>query len=318
LRGASRNAARIAAATKGARLGRPSSTGNGQTRSEALAALTRRFERAGIESPERDAEVLLLRALHLSRADLWSEPAAILSAEEAAELAGLAERRTDRVPLQLLLGTTPFCSATLDLQPGVFIPRPETESLVEAVLQGSYPARGTLVDLGTGTGAIAIALLHALPEWTGVAVDRSSAAIALAARNAARNGVAGRLHLIRADYRDADDAAAIGDEGPFDLVVSNPPYIRTADIPGLMPEVRDHDPIEALDGGPDGLDPIRDLARGIPLWVRPGGVLAVEIGADQADDSMSIVGPHLERARVHRDLAGRPRILIGTRGGGSE
>jgi release factor glutamine methyltransferase len=318
MRGAPRNAARAAAATKGARVGRQSTTGAGQSRSEALAALMRRFERAGIESPEHDAEVLLLRALHLSRADLWSEPAAILSAEEAAELAQLAERRTDRVPLQLLLGTTPFCSATLDLEPGVFIPRPETESLVEAVLRGSHPARGTLVDLGTGTGAIAIALLHALPQWTGVAVDRSPAALALAARNAARNGVAGRLHLLKADWRDPDDAAAIGDEGSFDLVVSNPPYIRTADIAGLMPEVRDHDPIEALDGGPDGLDAIRDLALGIPLWLRPGGVLAVEIGADQADDSKSIVGPHLEHARVLRDLAARPRILIGTRGGGIE
>ena len=319
MRGAAKKAAARAAAsaTNGTRARRPNAGAAGQTRTEALAALTRRFERAGIESPERDAEILLLRALHLSRADLWSEPAAILAPEEAAELSQLAERRTDRVPLQLLLGTTPFCSATLDLEPGVFIPRPETESLVEAVLRGSHPARGTLLDLGTGTGAIAIALLHALPEWTGVAVDRSPAALALAARNAARNGLAGRLHLIEADFRDPDAAAAIAAEGPFDLVVSNPPYIRTGDIPGLMPEVKDHDPIEALDGGPDGLDPLRDLARGIPLWLGPGGVVAVEIGADQADDSKSIVGTILEQARVLRDLAGRPRILIGTRGGGA-
>jgi release factor glutamine methyltransferase len=296
---------------------RQKESGSGQTRSEALAALMRRFERAGIESPERDAEILLLRALHVSRAELWSEPTALLNPTEAAELAALAERRTDRVPLQLLLGTTPFCSATLDLEPGVFIPRPETEALVEAVLRGSHPARGMLLDLGTGTGAIAIALLHALPEWTGVAVDRSPAALALAARNAARNGVAGRLHLIEADFRDPDAAEAIGQEGQFDLVVSNPPYIRSGDIPGLMPEVRDHDPIAALDGGPDGLDPLRDLARGIPLWLGPGGVAAVEIGADQADDSKSIVGPILENARVLSDLAGRPRILTGTRGGGS-
>ena len=141
--------------------------------------------------------------------------------------------------------------------------------------------------------------------------------MALAARNAARNGLAGRLHLIEADFRDPDRAAAIAAEGPFDLVVSNPPYIRSGDIPRLMPEVRDHDPIEALDGGPDGLDPLRDLARGIPLWLGPGGVVAVEIGADQADDSKSIVGPVLENARVLCDLVGRPRILIGTRGGGS-
>ena len=313
-----RGAGRSGIATGGPRGGRrQKENGAGQTRAEALAALLRRFERAGIESPERDAEILLLRALHVSRAELWSEPAARLDPAETAELAALAERRTARVPLQLLLGTTPFCSATLDLEPGVFIPRPETEALVEAVLRGSHPARGTLLDLGTGTGAIAIALLHALPEWTGVAVDRSPAALALATRNAARNGVAGRMHLIEADFRDPDAAAAIGQEGRFDLVVSNPPYIRSGDIAGLMPEVKDHDPIEALDGGPDGLDPLRDLARGIPLWLGPGGVAAVEIGADQADDSKSIVGPILENARVLLDLAGRPRILVGTRGGGS-
>jgi len=312
-----RGGGRSGIATGGPRGRRQSANGGGQSRAEALAALTRRFERAGIDSPERDAEILLLRALHVSRAELWSEPAARLNPREAEELAALAERRTDRVPLQLLLGTTPFCSATLDLEPGVFIPRPETEGLVEAVLRGSNPARGTLLDLGTGTGAIAIALLHALPEWTGVAVDRSPAALALATRNAARNGLSGRLHLLKADFRDPGAAAAIGQEGPFDLVVSNPPYIRSGDIPGLMPEVRDHDPIEALDGGPDGLDPLRDLARGIPLWLGPGGVAAVEIGADQADDSKSIVGPILENARVLSDLAGRPRILIGTRGGGS-
>ncbi|HKQ19572.1 MAG TPA: peptide chain release factor N(5)-glutamine methyltransferase [Candidatus Eisenbacteria bacterium] len=304
-------------ATNAARARRPNGNSAGQSRAEALAALTRRFERAGIEAPGHDAEVLLLRALHVSRAELWSEPSALLTPEQAAELSALAERRTDRVPLQLLLGTAPFCSATLDLVPGVFIPRPETEALVEAVLRVSQPPRGTLLDLGTGTGAIAIALLHALPEWTGVAVDRSPAALALAARNAARNGVAGRLHLVEADFRDPDAAAAIGAEGPFELVVSNPPYIRSGDIAGLMPEVRDHDPTEALDGGPDGLDPLRDLSRGIPLWLRPGGIATVEIGADQADESKSIVGPILEDVRVLNDLAGRPRILIGTRGGGS-
>ncbi|HEX7077283.1 MAG TPA: HemK/PrmC family methyltransferase, partial [Candidatus Eisenbacteria bacterium] len=165
-------------------------------------------------------------------------------------------------------------------------------------------------------GAIAIALLHDLTGWTGVAVDRSPRAMALAGRNANRNGVAGRLHLIEADFRDPDSASAIGAEGPFDLVVSNPPYIRSGDIPGLMPEVRDHDPREALDGGPDGLDALRDLARGLPRWLRPGGLAAVEIGADQADDSLKLMGAVLEDARVLRDLAGRPRILIGTRLGG--
>jgi release factor glutamine methyltransferase len=283
----------------------------GTTRAEALAALARRFERAGIGSPEHDAEAILLRALHASRADLWSEPHATLSDEEARDLAALAERRSAREPLQLLLGTTPFCSATLDLEPGVFLPRPETESLVEAVLRSLHVDEGRLLELGTGTGAIAIAILHALPGWKGEAVDRSPQAVRLARKNAARNGVAARLHVLEGDFRDSGTLRVPAHD--YDLIVSNPPYIRSGDIPGLMPEVRDHDPAEALDGGADGLDAYRDLARGIPLWLRPGGLLAVEIGADQADSSRELLRPHLEEVRVLPDLAGRPRILMGTR-----
>lgn len=281
------------------------------SRAEALASLTRRFERAGIDAPDHDAEALLLRALHVSRADLWSEPHQPLTAEESEDLAVLAERRSAREPLQLLLGTTPFCSATLDLEPGVFLPRPETEGLVEATLRAVHADRGRLLELGTGTGAIAIALLHALPEWSGEAVDRSMQAVRLARKNAARNGIARRLHVLEGDFRDPGTLRVPVHE--YDLVVSNPPYIRSGEIPGLMPEVRDHDPREALDGGVDGLDAVRDLVRGIPLWLRPGGLLALEIGADQADDSQELMRPHLEEMRVLPDLAGRPRVLLGMR-----
>lgn len=285
--------------------------GAGWSRAEALAALSRRFERAGIDSPERDAEAILLRAIQASRADLWSDPHEPLTEREAEELAVLAERRSAREPLQLLLGTTPFCSATLDLEPGVFLPRPETEGLVEAALRGIHAERGRLLELGTGTGAIAIAILHALPEWAGDAVDRSPQAVRLARKNATRNGLQGRLKVIEGTFRDPEALRLPAAE--YDLVVSNPPYIKTGDIPGLMPEVKDHDPVEALDGGPDGLDALRDLARGIPRWLRPGGLLAVEIGADQADDSQDIMRSHLAEMRVLPDLAGRPRILMGTR-----
>jgi release factor glutamine methyltransferase len=281
------------------------------SRAEALASLTRRLERAGIESAEHDAEALLLRALHVSRADLWAEPKAPLAPEEADDLAALAERRTAREPLQLLLGTTPFGSATLDLEPGVFVPRPETEGLVEAVLRAVPQTSGRLLDLGTGTGAIAIAILHVLPEWSGDAVDRSAQAVRLARRNAARNGLTGRLRVQEGDFRRPDGLGL--PEQDYDLLVSNPPYIPSGEIPALMPEVRDHDPREALDGGPDGLEALRDLADGIPLWLRPGGLLAVEIGADQADESLVLMRPWLEDARVLPDLAGRPRILTGTR-----
>jgi len=291
--------------------GRRAVNGPSQTRAEALASLTRRFERAGIESAEHDAEALLLRALHVSRADLWATPTALLSPEEALDLTGLAERRSSREPLQLLLGTTPFCSATLDLEPGVFLPRPETECLVEAVLRSVHAEQGSLLELGTGTGAIAIAILHALPEWTGAAVDRSEQAVRLARRNAARNGLTDRLQVDEGDFRRPEALRLAAP--PYDMVVSNPPYVRSADIPRLMPEVKDHDPHDALDGGPDGLDAVRDLAVGIPLWLRPEGLVAVEIGADQADESLGIMRPFLDNARILPDLAGRPRILMGSR-----
>ncbi len=274
---------------------------------------------AGVESPGRDAETLLLHALGISRARLWSDRAAPVGDDEAARFARLLRSRARRTPLQHLLGEMPFHAAELEVEPGVFIPRPETERLVEVVLEtldrelGDPDAsRGTLIDLGTGTGAIAIALLTLLPEgWSGVGVDRSERAIALAARNSRRNGVERRLRLEVADFRQSPPA---GLPTPADLLVCNPPYIPTHSISALMPEVRDHDPREALDGGPDGLEAFRAIARNLGTWLRSGGFLALEIGADQADPCMELFGPLLVGTRIVSDLAGLPRILIGRRG----
>lgn len=304
------------------------------TRAEALAALRARLERAGIASPQAEAEWLVLHALGIRRTDYWSEPRARLLAEEAAALEALAVRRECREPLQYLLGEVPFHDTVLTVEPGVFLPRPETELLVEAVLAAlasrdttgrgrRLPAGGTLLDWGTGTGAIAIALLKALPGWTAVAADRSRPALDLALRNAARNRVQDRFRAMHADFtRPAtpprrDGSTPIEKSGaipgaPFDLVLSNPPYIRRGDLPGLMPEVRDHDPPEALDGGEDGLDAHRHLARGLECWLAAGGLLALEIGAAQADDVLGLYGPLIQDARVLPDQAGLPRIVIGT------
>lgn len=313
-----------------------------QSRRQALTRLRDRLLLAGIAAAEPEAEWLLLHALGIGRAAYWSDPTAILRPDEAVALEALAERRERRVPLQLLLGDVPFHGVTLSVTPGVFLPRPETEVLVEAVLAalaaggpstpGNDVARGgtllggtllggtlrggTLLDWGTGTGAIALSLLNALPAWTAVGTDRSKPALALAARNAERNGVAGRFRAIEADFGAPGGRSLPGQ--PFDVVVSNPPYVRRGDLPGLMPEVRDHDPREALDGGDDGLDALRHLARGLDRWLRFGGLLALEIGADQTDDVLGLFEGLIQDTRVLPDRAGMPRIVIGTmRGGGA-
>ncbi len=288
------------------------------TRAALLAQARDTLERSGVSSPESEAERLLLHALGITRARLWSDRAAAVGDEEVARFARLLEARSRRVPLQHLLGDVEFHAAQIDVEPGVFIPRPETEHLVEVVLEeldaevGEPPAGGTIADLGTGTGAIPIALLLSLPAgWTASAIDRSDRAIALASRNARRNGVARRLTLRNADFREPPPA---GIDAPADVLVSNLPYIPTGDIPGLMPEVRDHDPREALDGGPDGLDAFRAVSEVLSSWLKPGGLLALEIGDEQADPCMKLFGPHLTGARITRDLAGMPRILTGRRG----
>lgn len=311
------------------------------TRTAALAALRGRFERAGIVTAATEAEAILLHGLGLSRAAFWCEPDAAVHPEEARALDALATRRERRVPLQHLIGEVDFHDVTLDVEPGVFVPRPETEILVEAALEAvaasGAPEVGRLLDLGTGTGAVAVAMLHGLPRWTGVALDRSAAAVALATRNAARNGLAARLKVEAGDFAappatapptlptpaQATPAppAATGlpgrwAEGRYHIVISNPPYIPTRDCDGLMPEVRDHDPRGALDGGPDGLDAYRAIFRLLPRLLAIGGVLALEIGEDQADAILALSGPGLESPRIVADLAGRPRVFVGIWRGG--
>lgn len=301
------------------------------TRTGALAALRDRLERAGIAAAPSEAETLLLHALGISRTAFWCEPGAALTAAEAEALESLAARRERREPLQHLIGTVGFHDVTLETPPGVFIPRPETESLVASALEalgpGAAARAGRLLDLGSGSGAVSVALLAALPRWTGVAIDRSAAALALTARNAAGNGLGARLQVLDGDFVAAAAATTAGAgsataatawlaAGPYDLVVSNPPYIPSGALAGLMPEVRDHDPREALDGGPDGLDAYRAIARLLPLLLRPEGLLALEIGDDQADRILSIMGSRLEAPRVRPDLAGRPRIVLGVWRGG--
>lgn len=218
-------------------------------------------------------------------------------------------RRLSGEPLDRILGTRAFWTLELALSPATLSPRPDTETLVNAgldLLRARAPSLPPprLLDLGTGTGAILLALLSELPEASGIGIDLSAEAVATATANAARAGLAGR-----AAFRIGDWFAGLAER--FDLIVSNPPYIPTGDLAGLSPEVRDHDPVLALDGGADGLDAYRRIAAGLPHHLAPGGHAVIEAGAGQANDIAAIFAQagYLCLAR-RRDLGGHERALV--------
>lgn len=224
----------------------------------------------------------------------------------AAGLAQLAARRLAREPVHRILGRRAFWTLDLAITPAVLDPRPDTETLVEAALALAGPRRpARILDLGTGSGALLCALLVEWPEAIGIGVDRSIEACRVARRNAEVCGLGARALIVAGDW-------GAGLAGPFDVVVSNPPYIPSDAIRGLDPEVRDHDPALALDGGADGLDAYRAI---VPLAARllgPGGLLAVEVGWTQAADVAELlVRAGLDDVGRRRDLGGRERVVSG-------
>ncbi|TAK47443.1 MAG: peptide chain release factor N(5)-glutamine methyltransferase [Xanthobacteraceae bacterium] len=283
-----------------------------------IAAARRRLAAAlrdgGLASPELDARILIGTALGLDLTGLAVHAARILTPSQAQAIAHLARRRLAGEPVARIAGVREFWSLALELSPATLVPRPETETVVEAALdavRGSARAAPRIADIGTGSGAIALALLSELPRAGAVATDLSPAALVTARANARALGLEARCHFVACDY-----AAALA--GPFDLIVSNPPYIRSADLAALPREVRDHDPRLALDGGADGLTAYRHLARDAIRLLAPGGALVVEVGYDQAADVgalMRVAGlstPHPPRA----DIAGIPRAVTGYRSPG--
>jgi release factor glutamine methyltransferase len=273
---------------------------------DLLAAATRRLAAAGIEAPGREARLLLAAASGLSASTILGWPERGIAAEAEAGFDALVARRAAREPLSRILGVREFWSLPFKVTPATLDPRADTETIVEAAL-AALPDRARayrLLDLGTGTGCILLALLSELPASHGIGVDRSAAAIAVAAENAAALGLAARGAFVIGDW-----AAAISHG--FDVIVTNPPYIRSGDIAGLAPEVRSHDPKAALDGGADGLDPYRILAPEIARLLAPGGIAALEIGDGQAADVMALLGgAGLTLAPPRADLAGRTRAVI--------
>jgi len=266
------------------------------------------FRARGMESPELDARLLVGHALRLGHVALAAADARRLGTEEAMAIAGLARRRLAHEPVARILGAKEFWSLPLRIDASTLVPRPETETIVEAALAAidaaglrSRPLR--VADLGTGSGAILLALLSELPNASGVGTDISTAALAVARANAMRLG------LRRARFVACDMAAGL--RGPFDLIVSNPPYIPTAEIDALAPEVRDFDPLVALDGGADGLDRYRAIAAAAASLLSSSGALIVELGAGQAPAVGALfAAAGLAIAPPRADLDNVARVLL--------
>nr|WP_279330590.1 peptide chain release factor N(5)-glutamine methyltransferase [Desulfuromonas soudanensis] len=258
----------------------------------------------GVEGARRDAELLLTDILGLDRVGLYLNYDRPLESAELAAFRGRVARRARREPLQYILGSTEFWSLPLTVTPAVLIPRADTEILVEEAL-ARCPASGAVLDVGTGSGAIAIAIASERPAARVEGVDLSLEALAVAEGNVRRHALEGRLTL-----RQDDLAALTG--GPWDLIVSNPPYIAEGELAGLMPEVRDFEPRQALAGGEDGLDCYRHLAGQASHLLVSGGWLLVEVGLGQAapvKDLFAAVG--LDQTFLRNDYAGIPRVVGG-------
>lgn len=273
----------------------------------ALAAARARLQTAGIESAALDARLLLGKAAGLDTSALIAGGDNTLSAETITAFDALCERRARHEPVARILGAREFRSLSLALNEATLVPRPETEILVDAALDAAGARAGRrlrICDLGTGSGAIAIALLRELDHATAVGLDISAPALEIAMANARRHGVAGRMRFIHGDFSmPLDDT--------FDMVVANPPYIRQGDLAGLPREVRDYDPPLALDGGRDGLAAFRVIAARLPALLKPGGAAVVEFGAGQGDSVTALfTAQGLEIAEIRPDLAGIERVVV--------
>ncbi|WP_372423910.1 peptide chain release factor N(5)-glutamine methyltransferase [Salinarimonas chemoclinalis] len=273
------------------------------TRGAALAAVRGAFARAGLDEPALDARILVAEAAGVRPGVLLADLERPLGADATARLSGFAARRLAHEPVWRILGEAEFWGLRFRLAPQTLVPRPDTETLVETALALAPGPR--ILDLGTGSGCILVALLAERRDAFGIGLDRSEEACRTARENARANGVGDRAAFVVGDW-----TRALAPTPGFDLVVSNPPYIPAADIPGLAREVRAHDPVRALDGGADGLDAYRAiLARGREL-LAPGGVLAVEVGIGQAEPVARLGEARgLVFLRLARDLAGIARVV---------
>lgn len=279
------------------------------TIAQARRALTDALREAGIDTPDVDARLLIGEALRLDHTALVSRGDEAITPERIAAIEALAARRLAREPVARILGRREFWSLSLKVTPDVLVPRPDTETLVERALDhvvknGLRVERLRLLDIGTGTGALLLALLSELPNASGIGTDISPAAVRIAQENAHALDLATRASFVTGRY-------AAGASGPFDIIISNPPYIARGEIDTLAPEVRDHDPRLALDGGDDGLTAYRGVITEARPLLAPTGRLILELGAGQAPAVTALVEAAglMLYGEPQNDLAGIPRAL---------
>jgi release factor glutamine methyltransferase len=271
---------------------------------EAISYAVSQFQRAGNKNPARDAELLLLHATGLTRTNLITQPERLLTAAETTKYRELIARRERSEPIQYIIGEREFYGLSFKVAPGVLIPRPETEHLVEAALERippGVPAR--IADVGTGSGAIAVALAVARPLLQVIATDLSPAALKIAEANASAHGVAGQIQFCHSDLLNGME------DGGFDMVVSNPPYIADGERDVLDTEVRDYEPAMALFAGPTGVEIYERLIPQANRTLRPGGWLLMEIGAGQQSQLQQLLEGWREISFI-ADLQGIPRVAI--------
>ena len=272
---------------------------------EALALATRRLSEAGVETARLDARLLLASVAGMSASAVLMEPARALPPTTQAVFNEFVDRRCRREPVSRIIGKREFWSLDFAITLATLDPRPDSETLVEAALaqfEAEPPRR--VLDLGSGTGCLLLAVLSERPGWTGMGIDIAEDAVAVGRANARTLGLATRAHFQKGDWDE-------GLSGPFDLILSNPPYIPSREIPGLAPEVSAYDPRRALDGGEDGLDAYRVLAPAIARLLAPKGRAVIELGKGLADEVAALMSSQgLDELDRRRDLAGVARCLV--------
>jgi len=293
-----------------ARSGESESSEQGWTIGRIIKWTTDYLKRFGSESPRLDAEVMLANALGCERVELYTRYDQEVSEQVRERFRELVKKRAKGAPVAYLVGRKEFFSLAFEVSPAVFIPRPESEFVVVEFLECVRDRTGVrAVDVGTGSGCLAIAAAHQHPETRFIAIDRCPHALAIAQANARKHGVDDRI-----EFRPGDLLEPVAHEEPFDVILSNPPYIPTAAIDALEPTVRDHEPRQALDGGSGGLAIVERLIDQAASRLQTGGHLILEIGEDQEQAVRGLLDrPEYRLMPTIRDLALRPRVIHAVR-----